>query len=172
MDHKQEEEEEFGHKDIKVKSKQVAKYGAQLKNQAVKLGRVVNVKAERGKVDDKMLTIIRGKSNIVQYFDIATATNIAELDYSEHLENPLVGMLSHRMNKKTASDYNFRNIGIDEKGHGIINEINIDSDGVVSHKSLNKFKVIVNENRHPGGHVCALKSNPLNYNHFAVASKD
>jgi len=85
MDHKQEEEEDFGTKAIKVKAKQVAKYGAQLKHQAVKLGRVVNVKAERGTIDDKMLTIIRGKSNIVQYFDVATGTNIAELDYSEHL---------------------------------------------------------------------------------------
>jgi len=115
-----------------VKAKQVAKYGAQVKNQGVKLGRVVNVKAERGSVDDKMLTIIRGKSNIVQYFDINTATNIAELNYSEHLENPLVSILSHRMKSKAASHYNFRNIGIDTMGHGIVNEISIDSDGIVS----------------------------------------
>ena len=115
MDHKQEEEEDFGTKAIKVKAKQVAKYGAQLKHQAVKLGRVVNVKAKSGTgtVDDKILTIIRGKSNIVQYFDTNTGVNIAELDYSEHFENPLVSILSHRIKSKTASDYDFRNIGID-----------------------------------------------------------
>ena len=84
----------------------------------------------------------------------------------------MVSILSHRLKSKAASDYNFRNIGIDDYGNGLINELSIDEDGIVREKSMNKFKVIVNNNRKPGGHVCAMKSNPLNYNQFAVASKD